>query len=124
MSALPAAELTQAERRILDCVARGLSNKAIGKEVNLSPFTVADHVKHIRQKLGVRRRTTALAIAVRAQVATEVAEACAALCDVEAERLKAVATASRSLDGTSSAMALAAADLATAIRTKFDLPKR
>lgn len=43
-------ELTDAEWRIAEAVARGLSNKEIAAEVNLSVRTVENHVSHILAK--------------------------------------------------------------------------
>jgi len=56
--------LTDRERAILTCIARGLSNKAIGEELHLAERTVKFHVTIIFQKLGVANRAEAAAKAL------------------------------------------------------------
>ena len=51
--------LTDAERRILDEVARGLTNQQIAKRLHLSAKTVANHLYRAYRKLGVSSRTEA-----------------------------------------------------------------
>jgi DNA-binding CsgD family transcriptional regulator len=48
--------LTDAERRVADLVAQGLSNRQMANRVFLSPHTVAFHLRHIFWKLGVTSR--------------------------------------------------------------------
>ena len=48
--------LTDAERRVADLVAQGLSNRQVANRVFLSPHTVAFHLRHILWKLGVTSR--------------------------------------------------------------------
>jgi DNA-binding NarL/FixJ family response regulator len=55
----PSAALSPREREILDLLAQGLANKEIGAKLNLSPFTVKNHLAHIFEKLHVRSRTEA-----------------------------------------------------------------
>jgi predicted ATPase/DNA-binding CsgD family transcriptional regulator/uncharacterized protein HemY len=55
--------LTRAERRIVDLVARGLSNRDIADELFISARTVQTHLRHVFPKLGVASRS-ALAKAV------------------------------------------------------------
>jgi DNA-binding CsgD family transcriptional regulator len=50
------ANLTDAERRVADLVAQGLSNRQVANRVFLSPHTVALHLRHIFWKLGVTSR--------------------------------------------------------------------
>jgi two-component system nitrate/nitrite response regulator NarL len=54
-----AAELTGQEQRILELIAAGLSNKLIGKELEITEGTVKVHVKHLLRKLGLRSRVEA-----------------------------------------------------------------
>jgi DNA-binding NarL/FixJ family response regulator len=54
------ADLTEREREILNYLAKGFSNKEIGAELNISPFTVKAHLAHIFEKLHVRSRTEAV----------------------------------------------------------------
>jgi DNA-binding NarL/FixJ family response regulator len=56
----PATPLSAREREILDLLAKGLSNKEIGARLNLSPFTVKNHLARVFEKLHVRCRTEAV----------------------------------------------------------------
>ena len=51
--------LTEAERRILAEVAKGLTNQQIAKRLQLSAKTVANHLYNVYRKLGVASRTEA-----------------------------------------------------------------
>jgi DNA-binding NarL/FixJ family response regulator len=51
--------LTERELSVLRGAARGLSNKAIGSELWLSPYTVKSHLHRIYAKLDVANRTEA-----------------------------------------------------------------
>ena len=51
--------LSRREHEILNLLARGLSNKEIGRKLDLSPFTVRNHLAHVFEKLKVRSRTEA-----------------------------------------------------------------
>jgi DNA-binding NarL/FixJ family response regulator len=57
--------LTARERDVLTCVCRGMSNKAIARELGLAQNTVKTHVGHILAKLGVTDRTQAALLALR-----------------------------------------------------------
>ncbi|QDF99512.1 two-component system response regulator NarL [Azoarcus sp. DD4] len=59
-----AAGLTEQELRILEHIAGGLSNKLIGRELDIAEGTVKVHVKHILRKLAVRSRVEAAVWAV------------------------------------------------------------
>ena len=56
----PATALTTREREILNLLAQGLANKEIGAKLNLSPFTVKNHLARVFEKLHVRCRTEAV----------------------------------------------------------------
>ena len=56
---VPADELTEREREVLDCVAAGLSNKEVGARLHLSEKTVKHYMTIVMEKLGVRNRTEA-----------------------------------------------------------------
>jgi two-component system nitrate/nitrite response regulator NarL len=58
------AGLTEQETRILELIAGGLSNKVIGRELDIAEGTVKVHVKHILRKLGLRSRVEAAVWAV------------------------------------------------------------
>ncbi len=53
------AGLTDQEKRILEQIARGLSNKLIARELNIAEGTVKVHVKHLLRKLNLRSRVEA-----------------------------------------------------------------
>lgn len=57
--------LSEREVEVLRLVAAGRSNKQIGERMFISPFTVANHVRHIFGKIGVANRTEAAAYAMR-----------------------------------------------------------
>lgn len=52
-------ELTTREREVLDLVASGMSNKQVGRELDLHEKTVKHHMTQIMTKLGVANRTEA-----------------------------------------------------------------
>jgi pimeloyl-ACP methyl ester carboxylesterase/DNA-binding CsgD family transcriptional regulator len=60
-----AAVLSEREREILGCVARGLGDREIAEHLHLSAHTVHRHVANIRGKLGSPSRTAAVAEATR-----------------------------------------------------------
>ncbi len=60
---IPLPELTERERSILDGVAGGLSNAAIGARLFLSPKTVANNVTTILDKLQLDTRLEAVVVA-------------------------------------------------------------
>lgn len=51
--------LTNREYEILSLIAKGMSNKVIARELNISDGTVKVHVKHLLKKLGLRSRVEA-----------------------------------------------------------------
>ena len=53
------AALTDQERRILDLITDGLTNRQIGDELFLAEQTVKNNVSSLLQKLGMQRRTQA-----------------------------------------------------------------
>ena len=61
------ARLTAREREVLRHVARGLTNKAIARELGLSPGTVKVHVERLLAKLGVTDRTQAAVMATASE---------------------------------------------------------
>ncbi len=61
------ATLTPRERAVLDHLVLGRSNKEIAEQLGLRAKTVMHHCAAIYQKLGVKGRTAAVAVAVRAQ---------------------------------------------------------
>jgi HD-GYP domain-containing protein (c-di-GMP phosphodiesterase class II) len=59
------AGLTEREVEVLGHLARGLSNRDIGRNLFISPKTVGRHVEHIYEKLGVSSRAAAAMFAAR-----------------------------------------------------------
>lgn len=59
----PQGTLSPREIEVLDLVAQGLSNDAIGRQLFLSQATVKSHLVHVFTKLGVDSRTAAVAAA-------------------------------------------------------------
>lgn len=59
------AELSPREREILEFVAKGLTNKEIGAALNISQFTVRNHINHLTSKLEVSDRTEAAFVAIQ-----------------------------------------------------------
>lgn len=53
------AKLTSREHEILKLIAKGLSNKLIARELDISDGTVKVHVKHILKKLALKSRVEA-----------------------------------------------------------------
>jgi len=51
--------LTRRELQILKYIAEGLSNKLIGRKLDIAESTVKVHVKHLLKKLGLRSRVEA-----------------------------------------------------------------
>jgi two-component system nitrate/nitrite response regulator NarL len=59
----PLAALSPRERDIVRRIARGLSNKEIGRELDIAETTVKIHVQHILRKLGLTSRVQAAVVA-------------------------------------------------------------
>jgi DNA-binding NarL/FixJ family response regulator len=57
--------LTEQERRILDLLAEGLTNRQIGERLFLAEKTVKNYVSNLLLKLGMHRRTEAAVYAAR-----------------------------------------------------------
>jgi two-component system response regulator DevR len=57
--------LTDQERRILDLIAEGLTNRQIGERMFLAEKTVKNYVSNVLMKLGMSRRSEAAAYAAR-----------------------------------------------------------
>jgi two-component system, NarL family, nitrate/nitrite response regulator NarL len=59
----PLAQLSPREQEILRAIARGASNKEIGRELGIAETTVKIHVQHVLRKLDVSSRVQAAVIA-------------------------------------------------------------
>ena len=61
----PLAGLTPQERKILELIGEGLTNRQIGERMYLAEKTVKNYVSALFAKLGMERRTQAAAYATR-----------------------------------------------------------
>ncbi|MGW7050287.1 response regulator [Streptomyces sp. NPDC054887] len=61
------ANLTEQERRILDLIGEGLTNRAIGERLHLAEKTIKNYVSSLLSKLGMERRSQAAAYVARKQ---------------------------------------------------------
>ena len=59
------ARLTEQERKILDLIAEGLTNRQIGERMFLAEKTVKNYVSNLLAKLGMERRTEAAVFAAK-----------------------------------------------------------
>ena len=59
------AGLSPREREVLQLVAKGLTNKEVANTLNISQFTVRNHLNHITEKLEVTDRTEAIFVAIQ-----------------------------------------------------------
>jgi len=58
------AVLTDRERQIMSLVSEGLSNKEIGRRLNIADGTIKVHLHHVYQKLEISNRTVLAALAI------------------------------------------------------------
>ncbi|MFD5631692.1 response regulator [Streptomyces sp. NPDC127072] len=61
------AHLTDQERRILDLIGEGLTNRAIGERLHLAEKTIKNYVSSLLSKLDMERRSQAAAYVARLQ---------------------------------------------------------
>lgn len=61
------ARLTDQERRILDLIGEGLTNRVIGERMHLAEKTIKNYVSSLLSKLGMERRSQAAAYVARRQ---------------------------------------------------------
>ena len=57
--------LSATELRVIPLIAEGLSNREVGLRLDISEQTVATHLSHILQKLGLRNRVQVAVWAVK-----------------------------------------------------------
>ena len=62
-STLRLGELTPQERKVLECIARGLDNAEIAVSLGLSEKTVRNHITRVFDKIGVQHRYQAIVLA-------------------------------------------------------------
>ena len=53
----PTADLTNAERKVLELIGDGLSNREIGERLGVAEKTVKNHITSLLAKMGLQRRT-------------------------------------------------------------------
>jgi DNA-binding NarL/FixJ family response regulator len=61
----PLSDLSEQERKILDLIGEGLTNRQIGERLFIAEKTVKNYVSSLFAKLGMQRRTQAAALAAR-----------------------------------------------------------
>ncbi|MGW6915665.1 response regulator [Kitasatospora sp. NPDC054939] len=61
------AQLTKQERRILELIGEGMTNRQIGNELHLAEKTVKNYVSSLLAKMGMERRTQVAAFVARRQ---------------------------------------------------------
>ncbi|WP_335934153.1 response regulator transcription factor [Streptomyces sp. PTD5-9] len=61
------ASLTEQERKILDLIGEGMTNRAIGERLHLAEKTIKNYVSSLLSKLGMERRSQAAAYVARLQ---------------------------------------------------------
>ncbi|WP_406365957.1 response regulator [Streptomyces sp. NBC_00645] len=61
------ARLTDQERKILDLIGEGLTNRVIGERLHLAEKTIKNYVSSLLSKLGMQRRSQAAAYVARIQ---------------------------------------------------------
>ncbi len=66
--------LSQREQEVLVLIHQGLSNKEIAERMSVAPATVKAHIRNLYGKLGVSRRTEALAKAREVGLLEDVAK--------------------------------------------------
>ncbi|MEU6893105.1 response regulator transcription factor [Streptomyces sp. NPDC046557] len=66
------AHLTEQERKILDLIGEGLTNRVIGERLHLAEKTIKNYVSSLLSKLGMERRSQAAAYVARLQAENRV----------------------------------------------------
>ncbi|WP_031225334.1 response regulator [Streptomyces roseochromogenus] len=61
------AQLTEQERKILELIGEGLTNRQIGERLHLAEKTIKNYVSSLLSKLGMQRRSQAAAYVARMQ---------------------------------------------------------
>jgi LuxR family transcriptional regulator, transcriptional regulator of spore coat protein len=56
--------LSERERQVLQCIARGLSSKQCAQELGIAPRTIERHVENLRNKLNARNKPHLVAKAI------------------------------------------------------------
>jgi len=64
-------KLAEREREVLQCVAKGMTNREIGEALHIAENTVKNHVRSILDKLHLANRAQMAAYAVRARLSAD-----------------------------------------------------
>jgi two-component system nitrate/nitrite response regulator NarL len=64
-------QLAEREREVLQCVAKGMTNREIGEALHIAENTVKNHVRSILDKLHLANRAQMAAYAVRARLSAD-----------------------------------------------------
>jgi two-component system nitrate/nitrite response regulator NarL len=64
-------ELAEREREVLQCVAKGMTNREIGEALHIAENTVKNHVRSILDKLHLANRAQMAAYAVQARLSAD-----------------------------------------------------
>jgi DNA-binding NarL/FixJ family response regulator len=64
-------KLSEREREILYCLAKGMTRDEIGQHYRLSPHTVRTHINHVLRKLGVHSTIAAVSLANKSRTRDE-----------------------------------------------------
>ena len=67
----PVSQLTRRERALLEALAKGLSNKELAADFDISANTVKFHLSNLFEKLGVKNRAQAIAFFYSSRLAQE-----------------------------------------------------
>jgi len=67
----PVSQLTRRERALLEALAKGLSNKELAADFDISANTVKFHLSNLFEKLGVKNRAQAIAFYYSSRLAQE-----------------------------------------------------
>ena len=62
---VPGTKLTRREQEVLQLLASGLTQQQIARQLVITSSTVASHIEHVLEKLGVHSRAQAVALAFR-----------------------------------------------------------
>ncbi len=71
LQADPMAQLTRRERALLEALAKGLANKDLARDFDISANTVKFHLSNLFEKLGVKNRAQAIAFYYSSRLAAE-----------------------------------------------------
>lgn len=74
LQADPISQLTRRERALLEALSKGLTNKDLARDFDISANTVKFHLSNLFEKLGVRNRAQAIAFYYSSRLPAEVAQ--------------------------------------------------